>query len=232
MKINVMPSQTKIRAVVFDLDNTLIDFVRMKKLSCEAAIKAMRRSGLRISQRRGMKILFQLYDKRGWEYQEIFQLFLKHVTGRVDYAIMASGIIAYRHVKEDLTAPYKNVIPTLSKIRKKGIRLGILTDAPKLQAYTRLVEMGMHKKFDVILTYDDTKRKKPNPKPFIMIAKKMNLKPEQILFVGDSLSRDVKGAKKVGMRTVLAKYGQQKMKKSGINPDYTINDIGELARVI
>ncbi len=135
--------QPKIHAVVFDLDNTLIDFVRMKKLSCEAAIRAMRCAGLRISQKRGMKILFHLYDKRGWEYQKIFQLFLKHVAGRVDYAIMASGIIAYRHVKEDLIVPYKNVVPTLAKIRKKGTKLGILTDAPKLQAYTRLVEMGI-----------------------------------------------------------------------------------------
>ena len=57
-----------IKAIIFDLDNTLIDFVKMKKLSCEAAMDAMIKNGLKVSKKRGLKVLFELYDKKGWEY--------------------------------------------------------------------------------------------------------------------------------------------------------------------
>ena len=108
-----------IKAFVFDLDNTLIDFMRMKRLSCEAAMQAMIKAGLKIKKKKGMEILFNLYYKRGLEHQLIFQIFLKKVLGKVDYKIMGAGIVAYRRVKEGLLYPYLNVIPTLKKLRKK-----------------------------------------------------------------------------------------------------------------
>ena len=55
-----------------------------------------------ISKKKGMKTLFQLYSEYGLEYQKIFQVFLRKVMRRIDYGIMASGIVAYRRVKEGL----------------------------------------------------------------------------------------------------------------------------------
>lgn len=107
-----------IKAIIFDLDNTLIDFMKMKRLSCEASMEAMIKAGLKIKKERGLKIMFQLYSEYGFEYQKIFQVFLKKVLGRLDYAIMASGIVAYRRVKEGLLYPYPNVIPALNKLKK------------------------------------------------------------------------------------------------------------------
>ena len=52
-----------IKAVIFDLDNTLIDFMRMKKLSCDAAISAMIDAGWNVKKDKAMKELFALYDK-------------------------------------------------------------------------------------------------------------------------------------------------------------------------
>src|SRR4030066_1581542 len=97
-----------IKAIIFDLDNTLIDFMRMKKLSCEAAMDAMISAGLEIEKKKGLKIMFDLYFQYGLEYQKIFQVFLRKVLGRIDYGIMASGIVAYKRVKEGLLYPYPN----------------------------------------------------------------------------------------------------------------------------
>ncbi len=215
-----------IKAIVFDLDNTLIDFARMKHLSCEAAIDAMIDNGLKISKEKAMEVLFGLYEKHGWEYQRIFQVFLKEVLGRIDYRIMASGIVAYRRVKEGLLYPYPGVSQTLSELRRCGYRLAILTDASRIQAWIRLCAMGLQDKFDCIVTFDDTKRKKPNRRPFLLVLKKLKLKPQEAIIVGDSVERDLSTAKKLGMATVLARYGQ--VKKEGGRADYSINNIREL----
>jgi len=85
-----------IKAVLFDLDNTLIDFMKMKKHSCSAAIDAMIGAGLHIEHDKAIKVLFGLYDKYGLEEKTIFQKFLNKITGKVDHKILANGIVAYR----------------------------------------------------------------------------------------------------------------------------------------
>jgi putative hydrolase of the HAD superfamily len=222
-----------IKAIIFDLDNTLIDFMKMKRLSCEAAMDAMISAGLRISKKKGLKILFRLYMKYGLEYQKIFQVFLKKVIGKIDYGIMASGIVAYRRVKEHLLYPYPNALPVLNKLKKK-YKLVILSDAPRIQAWIRLVAMGLYDKFDYVITFDDTKVRKPNHKPFLFALKKLKLKPNECVMIGDSLLRDISPAKKLGFKTVFAKYGYLGKRFSGkskIKADYIIRDAKELLKI-
>jgi putative hydrolase of the HAD superfamily len=218
-----------IKAVIFDLDNTLIDFMRMKKLSCEAAMDAMISAGLKIEKKKGMNILFQLYHEHGLEYQKIFQAFLKKVLGRIDYGIMASGIVAYRRVKEGLLYPYPNVVSTLNELKKK-YKIAILSDAPRIQVWIRLVAMNIQDKFDIVVTFDDTKTRKPNRKPFLYALKKLRLKPEECLMVGDSLKKDIVPAKKLGFRTAFAKYGLNITEKAKVRPDYVMNNIKDLLK--
>ncbi len=218
-----------IKAVLFDLDNTLIDFMRMKRLACEAAIDAMRDAGLDINKENGLKILFSLYSEYGLEYQRIFQVFLKELIGKVDYAVMAAGIVAYRRVKEGLLEPYPKVRATLQKLKKK-YKLAIISDAPRIQVWIRLVAMGIQDKFDLVITFDDTKKKKPDIKPFLVAAKKLKLNPNEIAMVGDSIKRDLNSARKLGMLTILAEYGQIKREKGKV--DYKIKNINQLTKIL
>jgi putative hydrolase of the HAD superfamily len=203
--------------------------MRMKRLSCEAAMDAMISTGLKIKKEKGMEIMFQLYSQYGYEYQKIFQVFMKNVLGKIDYGIMASGIVAYRRVKEGLLYPYPNVVPTLSKLRKK-YKLAILSDAPRIQAWIRLAAMQIQDKFDLVVTFDETKSKKPSLKPFLYILKKLKLKPEECVMIGDSLKRDIAPAKEIGFKTVFAKYGGN-YESAKVKPDYVINDIKEILKI-
>ena len=155
-----------IKAVIFDLDNTLIDFMKMKKHSCGAAIDAMIGSGLDVKHEKAIKVLFDLYDKYGLEEKTIFQKFLKKLTGKINYRILANGIVAYRRVRAGYLDPYPNVDYVLLKLKKKGIKLGIVTDAPKLKAWIRLAAMKLSNYFDVVVTFEDTKQHKPSKLPF------------------------------------------------------------------
>ena len=74
-----------IKAIIFDLDNTLIDFMTMKKMSCDAAMTAMIGAGLDVDKQKGMKILFELYNKYGMEEKTIFQKFLKKKSIILDF---------------------------------------------------------------------------------------------------------------------------------------------------
>ncbi len=218
-----------IKAVLFDLDNTLIDFLKMKKMSCDAAITAMIGAGLKVKQDKALKILFDLYDKYGLEEKSIFQKFLKKVSGKVDYKILANGIVAYRRIRSGLLEPFPNVDYVLLKLKSRGIKIAIVTDAPKLKAWLRLAAMKLSNFFDIVVAFEDTKRLKPSKMPFEAALKQLKVKPEECLMVGDWPERDIKGAAELGMKTCFAKYGNPKAKAKA---DYTIKDIRELLRIV
>jgi len=219
----------KIKAVLFDLDNTLIDFMSMKKESCKAAISAMILAGLKMEKDRAFKLLFELYEKHGIENQRIFQKFLRKANKKIDYKVLASAIVAYRRYQAGVLKPYKNVIPVLSGLKKKGIKTAIVSDAPKMRAWIRLVEMGIENYFDVVVCFEDTKERKPSRLPFEKAINSLNLKPEDCIMVGDWPERDIAGAKALGMKTVFARYGSS---KGDADADYKIDDIKELLRIV
>jgi len=219
-----------IKAVIFDLDQTLVDFVRMKKASCDIAMHSMIDAGLKISHEEGMKTLFELYKVYGMEYQTIFQEFLNRTMGGVDNRILAQGILAYRKVRNAFLIPYPGVTKTLIELKAKGIKLAIVSDAPRLKAWMRLCALGLDDFFDVVITHDDTGMHKPSELPFKAALEKLQLKPEDCIMIGDHPDRDVKGARALGIKTVLAKYGC--IFESQEKADHEINKIEELLSLI
>ena len=123
-----------IKGVLFDLDNTLIDFGKMKRMSVEAAVDAMIDAGLDMERDDAIRKLYELYERRGIEYQHIFDDFLKEVLGCIDYKILGNAIAVYRKTKLAYLEPFPHVTPTLTKLSKIGIKLGVVSDAPRLQA--------------------------------------------------------------------------------------------------
>ncbi|CUS90837.1 hypothetical protein JGI13_01900 [Candidatus Kryptonium thompsonii] len=61
-----------IKAVIFDLDNTLVDFMTMKKQAIESAINAMIDAGLKISPEEAKQRIDRIYREKGIEYQQVF----------------------------------------------------------------------------------------------------------------------------------------------------------------
>jgi putative hydrolase of the HAD superfamily len=220
-----------IKGIIFDLDNTLVDFTRFKENSIRSAIESMIDAGLKIDPETAYKKIFQIYEEKGWEYQRVFDDFLIEVMGYIDYKILASGIVAYRRAKEGSLVLYPNVTRTLLNLVKKGIKLAVVSDAPALQVWTRLVQMNLHHIFDVVITFDDTGKRKPDPEPFLKALEKLNLKPNEVIMVGDWAERDIVGAKKVGIKTIFAKYGNT-FGTINSGADWEIDDIEEIVKIV
>jgi HAD superfamily hydrolase (TIGR02253 family) len=220
-----------IKAVVFDLDNTLMDFMKMKRRSIEEAIPAMIDAGLSVTKEEANKVIDEIYKEKGIEYQQVFDLFLQRVNNKIDYKILSAGIVAYRRAREAALIPYPHVYSTLNKLLKLGILMGILSDAPVKEAWLRLAYLNFHHIFDSVVTFEDTGKRKPNAAPFLAMLKKLEVRAEEALMVGDWAERDIVGARNVGMKTAFAKYGDT-FNTEEHNADYELNDISELIDII
>ncbi|MBI5630164.1 MAG: HAD-IA family hydrolase [Elusimicrobia bacterium] len=220
-----------IKAVIFDIDNTLTDFMKMKRAAIDSAVEGMMDAGLKIEKEKMVEKIFDLYWQDGVEDQNIFDKILKKEFGRIDYKILAAGIIGYRRAKAGTMALYPHVSLALTQLMKMGIRCVVVSDAPKLAVWLRIVGLGLHNYFDEVITSEDTGVKKPAPEPFRRALKVLGTKPEETLMVGDWAERDMTGAKNLGIRTAWAKYGDTfDTKDSGA--EFELDDISELVDII
>lgn len=228
------------KAIIFDLDDTLIDFFNLKVNSLNAAVKAMIKAGLPLQEKESMRALFDLYKEHNIEDREILNKFLeKH--HKLDYRILCHGINAYRITQKKFFKPYDGVIPTLKKLKKRNnLKLAILSDAPNFKVWLRLVEAGIDEFFDIVIGFDDSGHKKPSPIPFKLALQKLNLGPQEILYVGDWPERDIAGAKIVGFKTCLATYRvmhplddvrKGKLPKE-LEPDFKIKKFEEILKIV
>ena len=220
-----------INAVIFDIDNTLLDFMQMKERAIDAALRGMIEAGFNIKNNDAKEKIFEIYQIKGWEYQEVFDDFIISELGKINYKYLAAAIVSYRKAKDASLILYPNVKNTLITLSKMGMKIGVVSDAPSREAWMRIYTLNMHHIFDAVVTFDDTKVHKPSAKPFRLISKLLNIPPENSIMIGDWPDRDVIGAKEVGMKTAFAKYGDT-FGTINSGADYDINNIAELIDIV
>ena len=106
----------------------------------------------------------------------------------------------------------RQILEKLSNYKK-----GIITNTPKNSAEKVLKYFDIYKYFQTVMTSDDVKMGKPNPEIILKSCKKLNVKPKDIIIIGDTQS-DIIAAKKAGSKII------------GVNVvgDFQINDLSEL----
>jgi putative hydrolase of the HAD superfamily len=220
-----------IKAVLFDLDNTLVDFVGMKKKATAAAAHAMVLSGLDEDPIALSTELFEFYLGYWIEADDSFEKFLRQKYGTVDIRVLAAGVNAYLKEKYNHLHAYPNVKETLKELKTRGLKLAVVSDGMRLKAWMRLNEAGIDALFDSVVTFDDTGKKKPSSEPFRRAVDDLKVLSGECVFVGDWPERDIAGAKTLGMTTVLARYGWLR-KGEYHKADYEIDDIREILKII
>ena len=220
-----------IRAIVFDLDNTLTDFMKMKEAAIVAAIDGMIDAGFQLPREELRRRVDAIYKEQGLEFQRVFDELLVREFGQIDPKILASGIVAYRRARESALVLYPHAQMTLLELAKRGIRLGVVSDAPRLQVWLRLCTLSLQHVFDAVVTFDDTGERKPSPAPFREVLRRLGVEPGESMMVGDWAERDVVGGRSLGMKTAFARYGDTfDTKESGA--DYDLDDVLELVKIV
>jgi len=233
-----------IRAIAFDIDNSILDFRTFKDNTALAAAKAIVKHGLKADSKKVYKQIFDVYDSKGIEYQKTFADVLGQYTLSANDFERAQQAAIQAYLKTKFTAlkAYPGARQTILKLKKKGVLVGVVTDAPRNKAWQRLVIAELDDLFEVVVTHHDSGQHKPHPLPFKLFLEQANdklkaagkkpLKPDEVLFVGDNPERDIKGAKAAGFKTALATYGWVLSKDSKEKPDFRLTKIQNIEKIL
>jgi putative hydrolase of the HAD superfamily len=120
--------------------------------------------------------------------------------------------------------PFPHVKEVLGEIKAAGLKLGLLSDFPIM---SKLEYLGLSGFWDTALCTESIGALKPAIQPFEELAKALERRPEQILYVGNSRRYDVEGAKRAGMKAALLNIGGFPVIR-GIKADFTFRDYRQL----
>ena len=218
--------QKSVRAVLFDMDNTLFDLVEAQIAACGAVTRSL---GV---QEENLLFPYFLRPVHGFESHENILDFMQDrgipVPGSYDTARRI-----YEQEKIRAITPYPGVIDTLTLIRELGFPMGIVTDAHSRDAIRRLEKAGLLPFFSCMVTNDLVRVKKPSPEPFIVALDMLKSTADEVLLVGDSPRRDIEPGKTLGIRTVYARYGDRfSDDRSSVQADYVVDSLSELPEIL
>ncbi|MDK2947578.1 MAG: putative hydrolase of the superfamily [Methanolobus sp.] len=218
-----------IRGVIFDMDNTLFDFVEAKIIACTEVVGFLGAGD--------PEELFEYFrrETHGFENPENIRDYMLD-NGIDPLEKYQSCVKIYETQKIDHIRLYPYVRETLEELNEIGMVLGIVTDANSDNARKRLVKTGLEDMVHSLTAHDMTGTKKPDLTPFKYALETMRLKASETLFVGDSLRRDIAPSKQLGMMAAYAAYGDRNStmdRTSGeYKPDRTLNNFREVLEIV
>jgi putative hydrolase of the HAD superfamily len=218
----------KIKAVFFDIDNTLYDSALQVEMVRRNAIKAMIEAGLDIDAEEGLKALQEIVALKGSNYQNHFDELLKKYGCEGNPRILAAGIVAYHNTKLSYLVPFPDTIPTLLTLRQRGYKIGVITEGRSVKQWEKLISLGLQHFFHAVLISEEVQKQKPDVEIFITAAKRIGYEPGESAMVGDRLDKDIIGAKAAGMTTIQilkGKYSDKRPTCPGEEPDYIVPDL-------
>ena len=208
-------STTDIRAVLFDLDGTLIDTVGLILASMRHSTRQV--LGKEISDDVLMGQVGLPLDVQMRGFSEEYADELMHVYREHNWA-----------VHDDLIAEYSGTEMVLREVESRGLPMGIVTSKNRAVALRgiELFELGEY--FDVVICADDVERHKPDPHPIEHATRLLDTPVETTAYLGDS-PFDIEAANAAGAVSIAVTWGVfGRDALLPLDPDYVLDEPAEL----
>jgi HAD superfamily hydrolase (TIGR01549 family) len=230
-----------IHAVIFDLDGTLVETEELKALSYARAAVELRpelheadvvdafKDFVGLSRQEVAKGLMQRFGLEAAARKRVPELGVS--TPWQAFVQMRQGI--YEAMLDDpdllLGQRYLHNIAYLQEVRNSGVRTGLATMSYCYQVQRVLKVLGLSNAFDFIATRDDVEHGKPDPEIYFLVARELEVQPEDCLVIEDSPA-GVKAALAAGMNVVAVStpLTRQRLNESGLLPPQHITNDPEL----
>lgn len=217
-----------IKAVAFDIDGTMYPNIR---LYLRIAPYFLKNLNFFIQYNKVRKILHRtaplpdFFEYQGRLLGEFMQIPTSEARRLIDEKVY-HGLCRYF----DIIKPYAHVAETFGKFKEAGLKVAILSDFPPHQKGTIFGCAGL---CDVIMGSEECGALKPSVYTFGILARRLGLKPEEILYVGNSISSDVRGANAAGMKTAYILSGWRRiLGKKVREADFSFRNYRQLQKIV
>lgn len=183
------------RAVIFDLDGTLVD----NRASFAKAYRAI------------CSRYPTVFDPQSLETEELMIRFYRSSFAKEAYDALAASLAprvlppqesfhtewGMTYAENAVTLP--GAAETLEQLRGKEYRIGLLTNGDSKRQWAKIHSSGLYPYFDAIVVSGDQPFEKPDPEIYRLVLSMLQVRAEEALFVGDTVRTDIEGARRAGI---------------------------------
>jgi putative hydrolase of the HAD superfamily len=217
-----------IKAVIFDLDNTLLDRTLTFR-SFSSSFLSHYFSHLDVTQHL-LDLIIEI-DQDGYKDKEELFAQLLELSYWQDKPQL-SELMAYYSREYVRSAVLMNGAREVVQYVRTKYKVGVITNGKTPIQYGKMDQLGIRNDFDLIIVSEEVGIKKPDRRIFEMALDKLELKPEQCIYIGDHPVNDIEGAAKAGMETIWMKVNQPWRNGIKAQPLHQIEELSSLFELI
>lgn len=215
-----------IKAVVFDLDGTLLNRDASVRAFIEKQYKRLNKWVNHIPMEKYIARFIEL-DNRGYVWKDrVYQQLVDEfkITGLTWEELLEDYIGQFQYS----CVPFPNLISMLEKLKDDNLVLGMITNGKGQFQMDNIKALGIEKYFETILISEWEGMKKPEPQIFQKALRNLNVLPSESIYVGDHPENDVQASQYVGIKGVWKRDSQWDKVKA----DFIVEDLGELPLIV
>ncbi|MBB1519186.1 N-acetylmuramic acid 6-phosphate phosphatase MupP [Aquipseudomonas guryensis] len=188
----------RLRAVLFDMDGTLLDTAPDFIAVCQAMLKA----------RDLPAVDDQLIRDQisGGARAMVAATFAMDIQAEGFEALRLEFLERYQQHCAVLSKPFAGMAELLADIEQAKLIWGVATNKPVCFAEPIMQQLGLAERSAVLVCPDHVSRSKPDPEMLLLACQKIGVQPGEVLFVGDD-ARDIEAGRAAGCKTAAVTYG-------------------------
>lgn len=216
-----------IKAIIFDLDGTLLDRDHSLKLFIRDQYKRYINEFKHIPEEQYVTRFIEL-DNKGyvWKDKVYEQLLREYAISNLTWGqLLEDYINNFQHH----CTPFPHMEYVLQELKNSGLLLGMITNGFTEFQLLNIRALGIEKYMDTILVSEQEGIKKPEAEIFLRALERLGVSPEESVYIGDHPENDVIGARNVGMHAIWKKdtfWGQP------FTDEHVIEDLEEVLDVV
>lgn len=227
-----------IKAIFFDADDTIVDHKQCEK---EALLYLFDKIGKNYKEQ--YQDIFRPLDRKLWdsvvhsknpvpkedipEYR--FKEFFKQIN--LEYNDFKKANEFFQYGLANAVALIENAHDVIKYLYYKNYKLYVVTNGLVKLQKPRIKNSRISKYISDIIVSEEVGSSKPNPQIFNVLLNRINLKSDEVIMVGDSLGKDIKGAKNANIEAIWYNP-DNKINETGINPYCQITNLIELKEIL
>lgn len=234
-----------IKAVIFDFGGVISPMCWDPYIISDIIVRVLKKHG--VAYPRDFKEIFRdVSDSAFFEMgKKRIEISLREILKKAldKSSIMYDELIIGESLELIRNAEFCEIRPDakeiLSELKQMGLKIGLISNTPDVHPFRALLRAGLYELFDAIILSCWTRYRKPHPIIFEIALRKLHVKANEAIYVGDMPNIDVVGAKKAGLISVLMLRGERYWERMGVtrekvivDPDYKINELHEIIDLV
>jgi putative hydrolase of the HAD superfamily len=224
---------TKVKAVVFGIDDVLYDATYQTTNARLSAVRAMIEAGLPVDVETGYRILEDIVKELGPDNTKHFDKLLEKLGLKWNPAVIAAGVVAYRETYPVYLKLYPDTMPTLLRLRESGFKVGCASGGKSVKQWQKLVSLGLEQCFHSVVISEDLDLQTFSKEVLDHAVRSLGVGSSEAVYIGTNPKTDLLIADEAHVLAVRLRKGDSRSEKIvGAKPLHEIEKLSEIFRSV